>query len=82
MEHSTPQLSASSTNPSLDFCPFPFVCAGDDRTLAECFSIFALIHELTTEHSTITRIAREAVEDFASDRVVYLELRTTPKVQP
>ncbi len=51
-----------------------------DRTLAECFSVFALIHEVTTEHATITRIAREVVEDFASDRVVYLELRTTPKV--
>lgn len=53
-----------------------------DRTLAECFSIFALIHELTTEHDTVTRIAREAVKDFAADRVVYLELRTTPKERP
>ena len=42
--------------------------------------MFALIHEVTTEHATITRISREVVEDFAADRVVYLELRTTPKV--
>mmetsp|Transcript_9457 Transcript_9457/g.28460 ORF Transcript_9457/g.28460 Transcript_9457/m.28460 type:complete len:365 (-) Transcript_9457:220-1314(-) len=53
-----------------------------DKTLAECFSVFALIHEVTTEHDTITRLAREVVEDFAADRVVYLELRTTPKARP
>jgi hypothetical protein len=52
-----------------------------DRTLAECFVIFGLIHELTCHHDTISRIAQEAVEDFAADRVVYLELRTTPKVR-
>lgn len=53
-----------------------------DRTLAECFVIFGLIHELTCHHDTISRIAQEAVEDFAADRVVYLELRTTPKDRP
>lgn len=34
-------------------------CAGGDKTLAECFNLFALIHQLTTEHDTITRITRE-----------------------
>lgn len=53
-----------------------------DKTLAECFNLFALIHQLTTDHGTITRIAREVVEDFAADNVVYLELRTTPKARP
>ncbi|XP_021294696.1 adenosine deaminase-like protein [Herrania umbratica] len=50
-----------------------------DRTLHEVFKLFDLIHILTTDHSTVTRITKEVIEDFASENVVYLELRTTPK---
>lgn len=50
-----------------------------DRTLSECFALFGLIHSVTTTHAIITRITREVIEDFASDNVLYLELRTTPK---
>ncbi|GAQ87811.1 Adenosine deaminase [Klebsormidium nitens] len=53
-----------------------------DRSLADCFKLFDVIHQLTTEHDTITRITREVVADFAADSVVYLELRTTPKHRP
>ncbi|KAL1299678.1 hypothetical protein HN51_044228 [Arachis hypogaea] len=34
---------------------------------------------LKNDHMTVTRIANEVVEDFASEKFVYLELRTTPK---
>ncbi|CAL0309072.1 unnamed protein product [Lupinus luteus] len=51
----------------------------DDRSLKEVFNLFDLIHILTTDHDTVTRITKEVVEDFASENVVYLELRTTPK---
>lgn len=51
----------------------------DDRSLPECFKLFDLIHILTTDHCTISRITKEVVEDFAAENVVYLELRTTPK---
>ncbi|MBA0748157.1 hypothetical protein Gogos_005005 [Gossypium gossypioides] len=51
----------------------------DDRTLHEVFKLFDLIHILTTDHSTVTRITKEVIEDFAAENVVYLELRTTPK---
>ncbi|XVF26005.1 hypothetical protein REPUB_Repub13aG0263000 [Reevesia pubescens] len=51
----------------------------NDRTLHEVFKLFDLIHILTTDHSTVTRITKEVIEDFASENVVYLELRTTPK---
>ncbi|KAE9591448.1 hypothetical protein Lal_00039040 [Lupinus albus] len=51
----------------------------DDRSLKEVFKLFDLIHILTTDHDTVTRITKEVVEDFASENVVYLELRTTPK---
>ncbi|CAJ1962448.1 unnamed protein product [Sphenostylis stenocarpa] len=57
-----------------------------NRSVAEVFKLFDLIHILTTDHNTVTRITKEVwllgchvVEDFASDNVVYLELRTTPK---
>ncbi|XP_066395451.1 N6-mAMP deaminase-like [Miscanthus floridulus] len=50
-----------------------------DRSLPECFKLFDLFHILTTDHATVTRVAKEVVEDFAAENVVYLEIRTTPK---
>jgi adenosine deaminase len=50
-----------------------------DRSLREVFKLFDLIHKVTTDLQTVTRITREVVEDFAAENVVYLELRTTPK---
>ena len=54
-------------------------CAGD-KTLAECFLLFDLIHRVTTEHATITAITQRVLASFAEDGVCYVELRTTPKV--
>lgn len=51
----------------------------NDRSLVECFRLFDLIHVLTTDHATVTRITKEVIQDFASQNAVYLELRTTPK---
>lgn len=51
----------------------------NDRSLREVFKMFDLIHVVTTDHKTVTRITKEVIEDFASENVVYLELRTTPK---
>ena len=53
--------------------------AHDQRSLKECFAIFDVIHSVVTSKSTVTRIARECVEDFAADGCVYLELRSTPR---
>ncbi|KAF7149591.1 hypothetical protein RHSIM_Rhsim02G0110500 [Rhododendron simsii] len=50
-----------------------------DRSLQEVFKLFDLIHMVTTDLQTVTRITKEVVEDFAAENVVYLELRTTPK---
>ncbi|GLI68791.1 hypothetical protein VaNZ11_013285 [Volvox africanus] len=58
------------------------ITACGDRSLADCFRLFDLIHAITTTHAAISRIAAEVVRDFAEDRVVYLELRTTPKARP
>ncbi|GIL43420.1 hypothetical protein Vafri_904 [Volvox africanus] len=57
------------------------ITACSDRSLADCFRLFDLIHAITTTHAAISRIAAEVVRDFAEDRVVYLELRTTPKAR-
>ncbi|KAK9852140.1 hypothetical protein WJX84_011111 [Apatococcus fuscideae] len=53
-----------------------------DRTLAECFGIFTLIHQVTTSISAIQRITREVLEDCAADNIIFAELRTTPKSRP
>ncbi|KAJ9169071.1 hypothetical protein P3X46_020539 [Hevea brasiliensis] len=61
------------------FSDVEHVIMKDDRSLHEVFKLFDLIHILTTDHKTVTRITKEVVEDFAYENVVYLELRTTPK---
>jgi len=49
------------------------------RSLAECFDIFIEIGKVVIDLVAIQRITREALEDFAKEGVVYLELRSTPK---
>ncbi|XP_010276027.1 PREDICTED: adenosine deaminase-like protein [Nelumbo nucifera] len=63
----------------IDFAGVEHVIKKNGRSLPECFKLFDLIHVLTTDHATVTRITKEVVEDFAAENVVYLELRTTPK---
>ncbi|KAL0239165.1 hypothetical protein PCE1_004856 [Barthelona sp. PCE] len=45
--------------------------------LDECFHLFDAIHKVTLFKENVRRIAFEVVSDFAKDRVIYLELRTT-----
>ncbi|XP_010267705.1 PREDICTED: adenosine deaminase-like protein isoform X2 [Nelumbo nucifera] len=63
----------------LDIAGLEHVIKKNCRSLPECFKLFDLIHVLTTDHATVTRITKEVVEDFAAENIVYLELRTTPK---
>ena len=49
------------------------------RSLMECFDIFSEIGKVVVDLDAIRRITREALEDFAKEGVVYLELRSTPK---
>lgn len=63
----------------IDFSLVEHVILKNDRSLSEVFKLFDVIHILTTDHATVTRITKEVVEDFASENVVYVELRTTPK---
>jgi adenosine deaminase len=49
------------------------------RSLSECFAIFDVLHRTVTSRAAVSRITREALDDFAADGVRYLELRTTPR---
>lgn len=50
------------------------------RSLLECFEIFTEIGLCVTDLVALKQICIEALEDFAKQGVVYLELRSTPKV--
>jgi len=52
----------------------------DRRTLKDCFYIFDQIHGAVKYLEDLERITVECLDDFARDNVVYLELRTTPRV--
>lgn len=49
------------------------------RSLQDCFDMFAEIPKCVNDLVSLKRITREALEDFSSHHVVYLELRSTPK---
>ena len=55
------------------------VVASDKRSLDECFRLFDVLHSLVDSSEVLRRITIEAIEDFADENVVYLELRTTPR---
>jgi adenosine deaminase len=48
--------------------------------LAECFRTFAKIHEAIRTPKILNWVTTQVIEDFWSDNVIYLELRTTPKM--
>ncbi|KAK2447800.1 adenosine deaminase [Trifolium repens] len=64
---------------AINFSQMEHVITKYDLSLIEVFQFFDLIHNVITDHNIVTRITKEVIEDFASDNVVYLELRTTPK---
>jgi Adenosine deaminase len=54
--------------------------AGKQLTLSECFKVFAIIHSVVQTTAALTMVTMDVIEEFAADGVLYLELRTTPKV--
>jgi adenosine deaminase len=50
------------------------------RSLQDCFDMFAEIPACVNDLASLRRITQEALEDFAAHEVVYLELRSTPKI--
>ena len=48
--------------------------------MAHPFRVFDLIHKVVNSLEIIKRITREMIIDFEEQNVIYLEIRTTPKV--
>lgn len=60
--------------------PLPRLYNARPRSLRDCFDVFAEIPRCVNDIPSLRRITREALEDFASHHVMYLELRSTPKI--
>jgi adenosine deaminase len=50
-----------------------------ERDLSKCFGIFQAIHSMIQSKQTVLRVLLEVLEDFMSENVIYLELRSTPR---
>ena len=52
---------------------------GSQKTLAECFDIFRVVHQIVDSAEAIYIATKDVISEFADDGVRYLELRSTPK---
>ena len=52
---------------------------GNQKTLAECFDIFKVVHQVVDSAEAIYIATKDVIKEFADDGVRYLELRSTPK---
>jgi adenosine deaminase len=52
------------------------------RDVAGCFELFRAVHVAIDHRDALKRVVAEVLDDFMGDRVVYLELRTTPRELP
>lgn len=50
---------------------WPSTVLPGDRSLADCFKLFDVIHQLTTEHATITRITKEVRNIIEDARLAF-----------
>lgn len=57
-----------------------FVDGGNAGSLSAYLEVFSPITAVTQTAESLTRIAREAVEDLAGDHVVYAEVRIAPEL--
>ena len=76
------ELAAEQQLDSPDLAAFTLADASHRRTLEECFSVFSVIHRVTSRPEAIRRIVAEAMHDYAQEGCCLLELRTTPKDLP
>jgi adenosine deaminase len=50
------------------------------RSLKDCFAIFDILPQCVNDLPSLRRIMREMLEDASLDNVIYLEVRTGPKI--
>lgn len=53
--------------------------SSSSRSLAEGFALFPLLHQLIPTASALQYVVQSVIASFASESVIYLELRTTPR---
>lgn len=51
-----------------------------ERSLSDCFTIFAVTHRAMSTTTAVARVMHECLQDAAGDNILYLELRSTPRV--
>nr|XP_060611737.1 adenosine deaminase-like protein [Anolis sagrei ordinatus] len=71
---SKPELQLSDRMTTID--------KGKKRSLEECFQMFQMIHRITNRTEDILMVTKEIIQEFATDGVKYLELRSTPRDEP
>ena len=55
------------------------IMKGGQRTMAEGFELFRLIHKLVDSSDDVKFVTKSVISEFYRDNVKYLELRSTPK---
>ncbi|EHB03837.1 Adenosine deaminase-like protein [Heterocephalus glaber] len=79
-DSSTMKKKLIAKKPNLDINnQMTMIDKGKKRTLEECFQMFQIIHQLTTEPEDILLVTKDVIKEFANDGVKYLELRSTPR---
>ena len=53
-----------------------------ERDINKCFALFQAIHRVIDRKEILKHVLFEILHDFMDDNVIYLELRTTPRVLP
>ncbi|CAF3556389.1 unnamed protein product [Rotaria sordida] len=72
-------LSSPTDQTRLDTLDKEFSVGDTHARMANVFEKFSLLRSCVTNLDDIRRIARETLEDFISDNVIYAELRTRPR---
>jgi adenosine deaminase len=76
----TSTLREFAEEAKLDLSAYSRVLNDSNRSLTDCFDIFSIIHKVVRTRNHVQRLVHEMVEDALVDNVIYLEIRTTPRV--
>jgi len=74
IRRSTLESLASARNISLQ-CDYAL-------DLEQCFGLFKIVHLVISTQSIVRKIFHEIMEDYMSDNIIYLEIRTSPRSLP
>ncbi|CAF1183077.1 unnamed protein product [Adineta ricciae] len=72
-------LSSTADQLRLDALDKEFQSGDTHARMANVFEKFALLRSCVTNLDEIRRITRETLEDFITDHIIYVELRTRPR---